>query len=179
MRAEVESVFEIACWLWDKALDEGEYLAPQKLQNLLFLTQAYYAVAFSGRQLMPGVFVAEELGPVEPSIYKTFQKGRPDVAVEMVLPEEVDSFINAIWNRFGHHSAEHLAKTCKSCAAYRAAAKKERRTEISLAAMRKSFAQAHDQPALGQVLRPKIMRSQNGKPVTVKSWAPKAIPAKK
>ncbi len=179
MRAEVDSVFEIACWLWDKALDEGEYLAPQKLQHLLFLSQAYFTVAFSGRKLMPGVFVAEELGPVEPSIYKTFQKGRPEISVEMILPDEVDGFINAIWNRFGHHSAEHLAKMCKRCAAYRAAAKEEPRTEITLTAMRKSFEKAHDQPSVDQVVRPKMMRSQTGKAVAVKSWAPKAIPEKK
>ena len=175
MRADVDSVFEVACWLWDKALDQGEYLAPQKLQHLLFLSQAYYTVAFSGRKLMPGTFVAEELGPIEPSIYKTFHKGRPDVSVEMVLPEEVDEFIHAIWNRFGHH----LARMVKRSAAYRAAVKKELRTEITLAAMRKSFEKAYDQPDVGQVVRPKMMRSQTGKAVAVKSWAPKAVEPKK
>ncbi|MDP6173367.1 MAG: hypothetical protein QGF09_04285, partial [Rhodospirillales bacterium] len=95
------------------------------------------------------------------------------------LPEEVDEFIHAIWNRFGHHSADHLARMVKRSAAYRAAVKKELRTEITLAAMRKSFEKAYDQPDVGQVVRPKMMRSQTGKAVAVKSWAPKAVEPKK
>ncbi len=102
MPAAVESAFDVAFWFADMALNENEYLQPQKLHRLMFLAQAYYAVANSGRRLMPAVFVAEEFGPIEPTIYKAFSKGRPDVDVDLIMPEDVESFLRGIWRRFGH-----------------------------------------------------------------------------
>lgn len=45
MPAEVDSGVEIALWFSDQALHRNEYLQPQKLHKLLFLAQAYFAVA--------------------------------------------------------------------------------------------------------------------------------------
>ena len=53
MPADVENAFDIAFWFADTALNENQYLQPQKLQRLLFIAQAYYTVAFNGRKLMP------------------------------------------------------------------------------------------------------------------------------
>lgn len=114
MPADVENAFDIAFWFADTALNENEYLQPQKLQRLLFIAQAYYTVAFNGRKLMPAVFIAEEMGPIEPNIYIAFSKGRPDIDARLFLPHDVETFLDGIWRRFGHHSAERLNKMNKA-----------------------------------------------------------------
>ncbi|MCW9040246.1 MAG: hypothetical protein OQJ76_07085 [Rhodospirillales bacterium] len=172
MPAAVDSSFDVAFWFLDVALDHNEYLQPQKLQRLMFLSQAYYAVAFSGKKLMPCVFVAEEAGPLEPSTFKAFAKGRPDVDVELVMPQQVEMFLDSIWRRFGHHSPDYLNRVCKDNKAYRNARKKGRRAEITAEAMNKAFAQPASGPGIEQVMRPKVMRSHTGKPVSVKTWMP-------
>ena len=88
MQPAVFSTFDVAFWFSDTALNHNEYLQPQKLHHLLFLSQAYYSVAYGGRKLMPAVFIAEEGGPVEPNMYKAFSKGRPDVDAELFLPQD-------------------------------------------------------------------------------------------
>jgi len=172
MPAAVDSTFDVAFWFSDTALDRNEYLQPQKLHRLLFLSQGYFAVAFNGRKLMPAVFVAEEMGPIEPNIYRAFTRGRPSIDVEMFLPMEVETFLDNIWRRFGQISAERLTEMSKNSLAYRQARKRGRRAEISLESMRLSFTRADETPALDQVVRPKIMRSQTGQPVTVTAWKP-------
>ena len=172
MPAAVESAFDVAFWFSDMALNENEYLQPQKLHRLMFLAQAYYAVAYSGCRLMPAVFVAEEFGPIEPTIYKAFAKGRPDVDVDLIVPEDVESFLRSIWHRFGHHSTERLTRITNETAAYRQALRRGLRAEIGHDSMRRSFAGAQDAPALDQVLKPKVLRSQTGRPVAVRAWMP-------
>jgi len=178
MPAAVDSVFELAFWFADKALNENEYLQPLKMQQLLFLAQSYYAVATKGKKLIPAVFVAEDMGPVEPSSYVAFTHGRPALEVNMFLDPDVEDFIDSIWRRFGHHSSEHLAKLTQRNPAYREARRRAPRTEIPLAAMQKSFTRAAETPAIDQVVRPKLMRSQSGKPVAVKAWAPPKVKPK-
>ena len=172
MPAAVESAFDVAFWFSDMALNENEYLQPQKLHRLMFLAEAYYAVAYSGCRLMPAVFVAEEFGPIEPTIYKAFTKGRPEVDVDLIVPEDVESFLRSIWRRFGHHSTERLTRITNETEAYREASRRGLRAEIGHDSMRRSFAGAQDAPALDQVLKPKVLRSQTGKPVAVRAWVP-------
>ncbi|MHA1598093.1 MAG: type II toxin-antitoxin system antitoxin SocA domain-containing protein [Alphaproteobacteria bacterium] len=172
MTTAVESAFDIALWFADTALEQNEYLQPQKLHRLLFLSQAYYSVAYNGQKLMPAVFVAEEMGPVEPNVYKAFHKGRPNIDAELFLDEDVENFLDNLWRRFGHHSPDRLTRMCKETLAYKQAVKKGSRTEIPLRAMQLSFARAEDTPSLQQVLKPKLMRSQTGRPVAVKRWTP-------
>ena len=179
MPAAVNSVFDVAFWYSDRALNDNEYLQPLKLQFLLYLSQSYFAVAYDGRKLVPAIFVAEEIGPIEPSIYRAWTRGRPNFEGEIFLDEDVETFVDSVWRRFGHHSTEYLAKLCRQNEAYRAALKRARRSEIPLEHMRKSFSRAHNQPAVDQVVRPKYMRSQHGKPVAVKAWKPPAVKAKK
>ena len=64
----VESCFEIACWFLDRALNDGEYLQPQKLQRLMYLAQAYFGVVQNGAKLMPATFIAAPDGPLEPTV---------------------------------------------------------------------------------------------------------------
>ncbi|OHC73346.1 MAG: hypothetical protein A3G18_12400 [Rhodospirillales bacterium RIFCSPLOWO2_12_FULL_58_28] len=177
MSSAVESVFDIAFWFVDTALSQNEYLQPQKLHRLLFLSQAYYSVAFGGRALMPAVFIAGDMGPVEPNVYRAFAKGRPDIDADLFLSEEIKSFLESIWRRFGNHTPDRLATLTKDTLAYKQAFKKGPRTEIPLQAMRHSFAVGRETPSVDQVVKPKVMRSQTGASVTVKAWKPKATAA--
>ncbi len=176
MPADVSNAFDVAFFFADTALNDNEYMQPQKLQCLLFLSQAYYAAAFDGRKLMPAVFVADERGPVEPNVYVAFSKGRPDIDADMFLPVEVESFIDAIWRRFGHLSTDRLVGMVKDTSAYKQTRTRGDRAEIPLDAMRLSVARAEKTPGVSQVVKPKIYRTQSGKPVTVKPWVPGAKP---
>jgi uncharacterized phage-associated protein len=176
MPADVDNAFDIAFWFADTALNENEYLQPQKLQRLLFLAQAYYAVAYEGSRLMPAVFVADDRGPLEPNLFMAFSKGRPDVDAELFLPHEVEGFLQAIWRRFGHFSIERLNRLCNETTAYRKARKQGHRAEITVDAMRLSFARAETTPGVDRVVKPKTLVTQAGKPVQVKSWSPGMAP---
>lgn len=171
-RAELKSVFDAALWFIDHALNDNEYLQPQKLQRLLFLAQAYYAVIHEGRALFPGVFVAEEMGPVEPNVYAAFAKGRPDIEVDLFLSAETEEFMAGVWRRFGPHSADRLNKIACETLAYEKARAQGRRSEITLDMMRKSFERDAGAPPPEMVMRPKKHMTQGGKLVTPKSWAP-------
>lgn len=175
MPTAVDSAFDIAFWFADTALNHDEYLQPQKLHRLMFIAQAYYAVATSGKKLMPATFVASEMGPIEPNVYTAFSKERPDMEVNMFLAPEVEDFLRNIWSRFGHHSAERLTKMTKATLAYKKAFKRARRAEIPHDSMRLDFARAEETPAIDQVVKPKVAMTQSGKAVQVKAWDPAAM----
>ena len=173
MPPAVDSAFDIAFWFTDQALNNNEYLQPQKLQRLLFLAQSYYSVAFEGKTLMPAYFIADDMGPIEPNVYKAFAKGRPNVDAEIFIAPEVEEFLDMIWRRFGQHSVDHLTRISKKSQAYSLAYKRARRSEISLQAMRLAFTRAEDgAPTVSKVMGPKVLRSHTGKPVAVRSWTP-------
>ena len=178
MTFAVKSAFDVAFWFADQALNENEYLQPQKLQRLLYLAQAFYAIAYGGKKLMPAVFVADDLGPVEPTIYQAFTRGRPDVEVELFLPPDVELFLSSIWRRFGHLKAEQLAKVTNKNGAYSLALRKGPRTEIQLDAMVAAFkAEAEKKnPTVAKAFDngQRVMRTQDGAPVKVSSWMPGA-----
>jgi len=176
MPADVNTAFDVAFYFEDIALNDHEYLQPMKLQRLLFLAQAYYAVAFKGRQLMPAVFVADELGPIEPNIYIAFTKGRPDVDVDLFMPHDITTFLDNIWKRFGPLKMDRLNELVKGTVAYRNARERGDRATISLEEMAKSFIQGTDAPSPEHVVKPKILVTQSGKPVTVKAWVPGTKP---
>jgi len=171
MPADVNNAFDVAFFFADVALDGNEYLQPQKLQRLLFLAQSYYSVAFN-RKLMPAVFVADEMGPVEPNVYMAFSRGRPELDVELFLPHETQEFLDRIWRRFGHLTVEQLNNMTKATSAYKQAMAKGHRAEIYWDDMRLSFVRAEQTPGVDQVVKPKILRTQTGRPVEVKSWTP-------
>jgi len=171
MPADVNNAFDVAFFFADVALDENEYLQPQKLQRLLFISQAYYAVAFD-RKLMPAVFVADEMGPVEPNVYMAFSRGRPDLDAELFLPHDVQMFLDGIWRRFGYLDTNRLTSMTKETTAYKRAQKRGPRAEILWEDMKLSFARAEQTPGVDRVVKPKIMRTQSGRPVQVKAWVP-------
>jgi uncharacterized phage-associated protein len=176
MPAAAKSAFDVAFKFSDRALDNNEYLQPQKLQRLMFLAQCAHAVRHRGRRLMPAVFVADELGPIEPNIYLAFSKGRPDIDVDPDLPEDAQAVLDDVWNRFGHCSTEHLTRITKDTLAYRLARQRGNGAEIDHDMMRLSFDAADTMPAALPVTRPKILRTQTGRSVSVKAWTPTEKP---
>ena len=133
---------------------------------------------------MPAVFVADPFGPVEPSVFRACSIQRPPIET-IPLPEQVIQFLESVWRRFGSQSANGLSQLVNSHPPFADAIAKGPRSEITLAAMVKFYGRktaATEQvkgsvieaPPLEQVVRPKIMVSQSGKPVSVKKWAPKS-----
>ncbi len=179
MPTAVESTFDVVAWFQDRALDDNEYLQPQKLHRLLYLAQAYYAVANYGRKLMPATFVADEQGPVEPDIFRAFAAARPYIE-PAPLPERVEHFLDSIWRRFGAHSAEHLSRHLCGHAPYAGALERGPRAEIPLSEMREFYGRAADParaaPGVTNVMRARVMRSHTGRPVAVKQWMPPSRP---
>lgn len=96
----VESSFEIAFWFLDRAIEDGEYLQPQKLHRLMYLAQAYFGMLQNGAKLMLATFVAREKGPIEPTIFKAMARGRPQIDASPV--EEVPRAM--FWTAFGASS---------------------------------------------------------------------------
>jgi hypothetical protein len=62
----------------------------------------------------------------------------------------------------------------KETMAFKRAKKRGNRAEIDFADMQLSFIRAEKTPGVDQVVKPKIYRTQSGKPVTIKSWTPGA-----
>ena len=176
--ATVPSSFDVAHWFVDRAMQEGEYLQPQKLHRLMFLAQAYYAVAYNNRMLMPALFVADEDGPVEPNVFRASAVRRPELE-PIKLAADVVHFLDSVWRRFGQHSTDYLSKMVAGHPPVKDAIAKGPRTIIPLTAMvnfygRKPTAAstAMGAPPVKEVLRPKVLKSQSGKPVSVHKWMP-------
>ena len=150
MPADVNNAFDIAFFFADMALEENEYLQPQKLQRLLFMAQSYYGVAYN-RKLMPAVFVADEMGPMEPNIYIAFSRGRPELDVELFLPHETQVFLERIWQRFGGLTIEQLNQMAKETSAYKQALKRGPRAEIKWQDMRTTFTRAEQTPGMSRL----------------------------
>ena len=174
MPADLNNAFDVSIFFDDMAFKEGTYLPPQKLQRLLFLSQAYYAVAFN-RKLMPAIFIADELGPIEPNIYIAFSKGRPEIDADLFLPFEAQNFLESIWQRFGTYSVERLGKITNETLAYKNARERGNRAEIPLAEMKNSFKKLGQVPSIDQLVKPKMMRTQSGRAVHVQTWAPRKV----
>ncbi len=191
----VESSFEAAFWFYERALTDVEHLQPQKLQRLLFLAQAYYGVAHDGAKLMPGVFVAAPEGPLEPTLFRAFSRGKP--ALDLTpIDEPARHLMDSVWRQFGALSADKLTKLVKRHPPYIEAYAAAPMTEIELPVMvafygdqglvrRKSAEPSPfesqtsgaelDAPSLERVLRPKVALNHDGKPVNVKTWSPKRV----
>ncbi len=183
----VESSFEVAFWLIDRATDDGEYLQPQKMHRMMFLSQAYYGALQSRAKLMPATFVAAEEGPIEPTIFKAFARGRPEVDVGPIgdVPRHV---LDSVWRQFGAHSVDYLNKVICGHAPYANAYALGPDTEIFFDEMVDFYGtqgSSHNRtadtsprteaPDAGRVIRPKLMRNHDGKPVSVNRWMPKRV----
>lgn len=180
----VDSTFEVAFWFLDRAIEDGEYLQPQKLHRLMYLAQAYFGVLQNGAKLMPATFVAAEDGPLEPTLYRALARGRPAVDVAPI-DETPRHVLDSVWRQFGAYSVEYLNKMIGRHPPYADALAAAPSSEIPLEAMiafygaqgaaRRSPSAVQDAPAAGKVLRPKVLRNHTGKPVSTTRWMPKRV----
>lgn len=179
MAFAVKSCLDVVIWFTDRALNDREYIQPQKLHRLMFLAQAYFSVAYPGRKLMPATFVVDSFGPVEPTVFHAFAFGRPPMLEGNGVPDMVSAFLDGIWRRFGQYSADTLNKKLATHPPVAQAMAKGLGSEIPLAEMVRFYgaeaAAKQGVPTAAQVTRPRVMRSQDGRPVAVTSWTPKAL----
>jgi uncharacterized phage-associated protein len=179
----VESCFEVACWFLDRAVSDGEYLQPHKLQRLMYLAQAYFGVVQNGLKLMPATFIATEEGPLEPTVYRAFGRGRPMVDLKP-MDEPARHLLDSVWRQFGAYSIERLNDLIKAHPPYTDAFAAAPMSEIDFASMvsfygdRSSAKRSGGKsaaPSANKVMRPKVMRNATGKPVSVNRWTPKRV----
>lgn len=169
MRPAAATSLDVAIWFFERARAEDTYLQPRKLQCLLFLGQAHYAASFSGRRLMPSVFVFDDGGPMDPNVYRAFENGRPDFTVTP-LSDTVTAFLDAIWRRYRTADPLRLDHVIASHGKAEGAIQRRDGSEVTLAAMRRMF--SFDENAPPSATQPKVMRLHTGKKVTVKKWTP-------
>lgn len=111
------STLDVAFWFLNRAQSAGERLVPQKMQRLLYLSQAQYAALNDGRKLMPATFVVTEYGPLEPTIYHVFENGPPKLRATAPTAR-LEAFLLIVWQHFGAHTAEELLDVIKRDGAY-------------------------------------------------------------
>ena len=131
------STLDIALWFQARSESAGERLAPRKLHFLLYLAQALYAGENEGRKLMPGTFLAGEVGPVEPNIYALFEAGVPES--QPTLNDTVEEFLNEVWGRFGRDSAREIERFVLRDGVWEIARKLGKNAEIPIELMTKVF----------------------------------------
>ncbi len=134
MPAAIRSALDVAAWFDQRAARDGARLAPVRLQRLLYFAQGFYAARHDGRRLMPAVFVAGELGPIEPNLYLILENGLPEIPA--VTPtDEVAAFLEDVWHYLGAKSIEDLDRQLAADSAYVAAANRGKNAEITLREM--------------------------------------------
>jgi uncharacterized phage-associated protein len=156
-----ESSIDVAVWFLDRARLDDNYLQAQKLQRLLYIAHGLYGAKYHRRKLMPAVFVAHELGPIEPNIFRLFESGRPKID-EVRLPAEIEAFLEDIWRRFSAHPTERLTHIVTQQKAFRDALMKGEWEEIPFAAIVTAF-QKKETPA-------ETIRTADGR--RVQKWMP-------
>jgi len=179
----VKSTLDVVFWFNDQALNDKEYLQPQKLHRLLYLAQGYYSVAYRGHKLMPATFVVDEFGPVEPTIFHVFAYGRPHMIEPNAINATVSHFLESVWRRFGASTADQITKRVVQHLPVADAMAKGPGEEIPFKAMfdyysSEAAAKKGGAPGVAEVIRPRVLRSPTGKPVSVTNWMPKAAPKK-
>ena len=161
----VKSTLDVALWFFDQGRREDLHVPAQKLQRLLWIAQALYAAETHGRMLMPAVFIAEETGPTEPTVFHIFEDSRPPIAINKMTPE-AENFLHRIWRKYGHHSAEYLNRMMAHSDVYRRAWRKEPGTVIPFNAIVDHFTKKPS--ADSQV------KTQDGR--ILRKWVPTAKP---
>ena len=182
MKVIVRSALDVALWFNDRAFGDGEYLQPQKLHRLMYLAHAYFAVAYPKQKLMPASFVADELGPVEPTVYHALANGVPNTLEYRTIPQVAVDFLDSIWRRFGMSKAEQLTKKVNEHAPVAQAMLQGIGTEIPFDEMvlfySSELAAKRGVPPVDKVMKPRVLRSSSGRAVTVNAWKPKPLTPK-
>lgn len=131
----VRSSLEVAIWFHDRADSANRKLDTVTLQQLLYLSQVEFAQSNNGRKLMPATFLATATGPLEPTIYHVFERGRPNVSA--VFPRyEISDFLMDVWDKYATLPPADLTRIVTEDLHYRHAFDQGRNHEISVTALR-------------------------------------------
>ena len=171
MRPAASTSFDIAIWFLDRARAEDTYLQPRMLQCLLFLAQAHFAATHDGRPLMPGFFVVDDSGPLDPNVYRTLLNGRPDFD-ESPLDAEVVTFLKAVWRRYGNADALRLDQMIANRGADVEAVRNRDLSEVSLSAMQRMFGADRRRQSKPGIVGPTQAETATGRKVTITRWTP-------
>ncbi len=177
----VSAALDVALWFLDRARAADGHLPAQKLQNLLYLACAHFERENDGRPLMPAVFVANEVTVADPNLYRLLEEGRPRVRVEPV-PPVIDSFLAAVWKRYGHGTVEHLNAVVRRAIETQTSGKQELDEGVLTPLVEPSLLKVD-----GALLRtentllkdpPPLPPTHRGRQVTVAPWRPPVIAKK-
>ena len=163
----VSSTIDVAIWFSEQARRENDYIQPQKLQRLLYLAQGSFAAMNYGRKLMPATFVADETGPIEPTIYRLFEAGPPKIPLRRMRPE-IENFLSVIWRRYAHHTTEYLNQQIQNHPIYSRAIKRGLFEEIDYESIVRFFT-GKDRP----VIQTEQVKTEDGR--TLQKWVPGAV----
>lgn len=163
----VPSSLDAALWLHDRGRRGDGHVQMQQLHCLLYMAQGTYAAVHYGRMLMPAIFVAEENGPIEPTVFHAFEDGRPPMAPRRLAPT-AENFLSSIWRKLGHHSTDHLIKRIREHKAYREAFTGGQGTVIPLEFLSEDFREHRPKGA-------KKIKTQDGR--ALEKWIPTAKPS--
>ncbi len=145
MTPAARSTIDVALWLHARAERAGEHLSAQKLQRLLYLSQARYAAIHAGQAMMPAIFLAGNLGPVEPNVYTLFEAGVPEV-LPVEFSRNILEVLETIWRDYGRNTAEELGERTVRDGAYIMARTRGVNSGISLAAMTAAYSAPPERP---------------------------------
>lgn len=161
------ATLDIAIWFLDRARADDAPLSFQKLQRLLFLSQSLYAAQHGG-PLMPAVFVAEEGGPIEPNVQRLLAGGRPRDAIVEAPTVSIRDFLEMVWQRFAAMTGERINAVVCANAAFTSAFAAAPGSVISLETMAEAVQTTIRAPSDSV----RVLRSQRGEVVAVRSWVP-------
>ena len=162
----IPSTIDVALWVFDQAHREDMHIPAQKLQRVLWLQQGTYSAMNHGRMLMPAVFVADESGPIEPTIFHLFEDSRPPIPARKI-DVIAENHLVRIWRRYGHHSSDYLTEKIVRARSYREAWEAGPGTVIPFQKIARDFRE-----------RPKgdkTVRTDDGR--VLQKWTPQAKPA--
>lgn len=135
----IQSALEVAVWLIVKAAAEHSALDPRKLNLLLYIAQANHLQEHSGRLLFPGIFLAQEEGPIEPNVTLALKMGL-NAPQEPSLDEYAIQHLEGVWLRYGALPNVALMKLVANDGAWKSIFDKSPGSEIPRVLMAKGAA---------------------------------------
>lgn len=159
-----ESALDVAYWFMDKNAEDC------KIQHLLFLAQAHYAINNDMQYLMPCLFVCDEDGFVEPSVAKVAGLGKPLGAIKKI-DQKAEAFLSEIWDTYGKLSEKELQSLIKNSPVYKKIYREGIKSIVQIKSIVENF-----KPRANMIdnEKRKVAFSQNG-PVVVLPWKPRKI----
>ena len=158
------SALDVAYWFMDKDTENN------KLQHLLFLAQAHYAVNNDMQYFMPCVFVCDENGFFEPSVAKVAHLGKP-LGIKENIDKKADTFLAEIWDSYGKLSLSELDNLIKNLPVYKKIYREGVKSIVQIKSIVENFKPSSN---MFDIEKKKVTFSQNG-PVVVVPWKPRKI----